>query len=219
MRTTRSRTRRPLVAREGWGYVAGLCAIGLLALPLGGWAWALVFWAMGAAVACFFRDPHRTPPDEPGAVLAPADGRVVEVASTGDGGGVVRIFLSPLDVHINRSPVAGRIASVRYRRGRFLAAYKEDASSVNEQNALEIETEAGGRFGVVQIAGVLARRIVCWRKAGDLLGAGERFGLIQFGSRTDLHLPGGYDIIAREGQRVRGGETIIGRRRDRAAQE
>ncbi len=214
---TKSHARRPPVAREGWGYVAGLCAIGLLSILFGGWAWAIVFWAMGAAVAGFFRDPHRTPPDEPGVVLSPADGRVVEVASTGDGGGVVRIFLSPLDVHINRSPVEGRISSVRYRKGRFLAAYKEDASSVNEQNALEIETDAGKRFGVVQIAGVLARRIVCWRRAGDVLGAGERFGLIQFGSRTDLYLPGGYDIIARRGQRVRGGETIIGRRTDRAA--
>ncbi len=216
MRSERS-SRRPIVAKEGWGYVSGLLAAGLLSLFFGGWAWAILFFALAAAVAGFFRDPYRSPPGEPGAVLAPADGRVVEAASTEDAGGVVRIFLSPLDVHINRSPVDGRIAGVRHRKGRFLAAYKADASEVNEQNALEIETEAGERFRVVQIAGVLARRIVCWSKEGDSLRAGERFGLIQFGSRTDLYFPRGYDITAEPGQRVRGGETIVGRARSRKA--
>lgn len=216
MRSERS-SRRPIVAKEGWGYVSGLLAAGLLSFFFGGWAWAILFFSLAAAVAGFFRDPHRAPPGEPGAVLAPADGRVVEAASTEDAGGVVRIFLSPLDVHINRSPVDGRIAGVRHRKGRFLAAYKADASEVNEQNALEIETEAGERFRVVQIAGVLARRIVCWSKEGDSLRAGERFGLIQFGSRTDLYFPRGYDITAEPGQRVRGGETIVGRARSRKA--
>lgn len=216
MRSERS-SRRPIVAKEGWGYVSGLSAVGLLSLFLGGWAWAIFFFVLASAVAGFFRDPHRSPPGEPGAVLAPADGRVVEAASTEDAGGVVRIFLSPLDVHINRSPVKGRIAGIRHRKGRFLAAYKADASEVNEQNALEIETEAGERFRVVQIAGVLARRIVCWSREGDSLRAGERFGLIQFGSRTDLYFPQGYDITAEPGQRVRGGETIVGRARSRKA--
>lgn len=216
MRSERS-SRRPIVAKEGWGYVSGLLAAGLLSFFFGGWAWAILFFSLAASVAGFFRDPHRSPPGEPGAVLAPADGRVVEAASTEDAGGVVRIFLSPLDVHINRSPVDGRIAGVRHRKGRFLAAYKADASEVNEQNALEIETEAGERFRVVQIAGVLARRIVCWSKEGDSLRAGERFGLIQFGSRTDLYFPRGYDITAEPGQRVRGGETIVGRARSRKA--
>ncbi|MDE0340597.1 MAG: phosphatidylserine decarboxylase family protein [Nitrospinae bacterium] len=202
---------RPFIAREGWGYVSGLSAIGFISILFGGWIWATLFFLLAAAVAGFFRDPHRTPPDEPGIVLSPADGRVVEIAPTEDAGKVVRIFLSPLDVHINRSPVDGRISSIHYQKGRFLAAYKEAASSNNEQNALEIETNTGDNFRVVQIAGVLARRIVCWTKAGDTISAGERFGLIQFGSRTDLYFPEGYDISVEKGQRVRGGETIVGR--------
>ncbi len=199
--------------------MSGLLVIGLIAIFLGGWTWAILSFGLAASVAAFFRDPHRTPPDEPGAVLSPADGRIVEVASTEEGRGVVRIFLSPLDVHINRSPVEGKIANIHYRKGRFMAAYKEDASNVNEQNTLEIETNAGDNFRVVQIAGVLARRIVCWRNAGDALSAGERFGLIQFGSRTDLYLPRGYDISVEYGERVRGGETILGRARNRATTE
>ncbi len=210
---------RPFIAKEGWGYASGLSAIGLISLLFGGWMWATLFFLLAAAVAGFFRDPDRIPPDEPGVVLSPADGRVVEVALTKEGGSVVRIFLSPLDVHINRSPVDGRISSIHYQKGRFLAAYKEAASSINEQNALEIETNTGDDFRVVQIAGVLARRIVCWPKAGDTISAGERFGLIQFGSRTDLYFPAGYDISVEQGQRVRGGETIVGRTSHQTAAE
>ena len=151
--------------------------------------------------------------------MSPADGRVVEIASTKEGGSVVRIFLSPLDVHINRSPVEGRISSIHYQKGRFLAAYKEAASRINEQNALEIETNTGDSFRVIQIAGVLARRIVCWTKTGDTISAGERFGLIQFGSRTDIYFPEGYNISVEQGQRVRGGETIVGRANHQAATE
>ncbi|MEK6711116.1 MAG: phosphatidylserine decarboxylase, partial [Nitrospinota bacterium] len=153
----------------------------------------------------------RTPPQEPGAVLAPADGRVVAVDRQEGGAGVIRIFLSPLDVHINRSPVSGQITKAEYVKGRFLAAYKDEASEANERNALDIRAVSGENFRVVQIAGVLARRIVCWRKAGDELRAGERFGLIQFGSRTDLYLPAGYAASVRPGERVRGGETIVAR--------
>ncbi len=185
--------------------------MGLISIAFGGWLWAVLFFLLAAAVAGFFRDPHRTPPEESGVVLSPADGRVVEIARTADGGGVIRIFLSPLDVHINRSPVEGRISNIHYQKGRFLAAYKEAASNFNEQNALEIETNTGDNFKVVQIAGVLARRIVCWSKAGDTICAGERVGLIQFGSRTDLYLPKGYNLSVEQGQRVRGGETIVGR--------
>jgi phosphatidylserine decarboxylase len=150
-------------------------------------------------------------------VVSPADGRVVAIASV-NGNGLfsdaatrISIFLSPLDVHVNRAPVAGRINDVRYQAGKFLAAYKEDASRYNEQNALRIVDERERNWGVVQIAGVLARRIVCRSKAGDMLTRGERFGLIMFGSRTDLYLPQGCRIETTEGQRVKGGETIIGR--------
>ncbi|HYJ14465.1 MAG TPA: phosphatidylserine decarboxylase, partial [Candidatus Limnocylindria bacterium] len=113
--------------------------------------------------------------------------------------------------HINRAPVAGRVNDVRYQSGKFFAAYKEDASRVNEQNALRLVDERERNWGVVQIAGAVARRIVCRAKAGDMLGRGERFGLIMFGSRTDIYLPQGCRIEAVEGQRVKGGVTIIGR--------
>jgi phosphatidylserine decarboxylase len=150
-------------------------------------------------------------------VVSPADGRVVTIvpvrgdALFADAVTRISIFLSPLDVHINRAPVAGRINDVRYQAGKFLAAYREDASSCNEQNALSIVDERERNWGVVQIAGAMARRIVCRSKVGDLLARGERFGLIMFGSRTDIYLPQGCRIEATEGQRVRGGETIIGR--------
>lgn len=203
--------KRPPVAREGWGFVSGFLLLTLLAAFWEGWAWAAVFGALSLLIAAFFRDPERTPPQEPGAVLAPADGRVVSVERLDSGSGAIRIFLSPLDVHINRSPVAGRVAHAEYRKGRFLAAYREEASAANEQNALDIRTGSGENFRVVQIAGVLARRIVSWCRVGDELRAGDRIGLIQFGSRTDLHYPPGYEACVRPGEKVRGGETIVAR--------
>lgn len=205
------------IAKEGWPLILTAAALALLAL-LFGWkvaGFALVVLTLG--VAGFFRDPERVIPSGEGLVVSPADGRVVTIAPVqGDGlfaDAVTRIsiFLSPLDVHINRAPVAGRVNDVRYQAGQFLAAYKEDASRVNEQNALRLVDERERNWGVVQIAGVLARRIVCRSKAGDVLGRGERFGLIMFGSRTDIYLPQGCRIEAVEGQRVKGGETIIGR--------
>jgi phosphatidylserine decarboxylase len=123
---------------------------------------------------------------------------------------IVSIFLSPLDVHINRAPIAGTITNVTYQHGKFLMATHEDSSLVNEQNALTIQ---GANVTVVckQIAGILARRIICWKRAGDNVALGERFGLIKFSSRTDLIIPPGVEIIVREGMRVRGGLTVIGR--------
>jgi phosphatidylserine decarboxylase len=166
-------------------------------------------------MAYFFRDPQRsTPVADASIVLAPADGRITRVRRlTPDDARshvIVSIFLSPLDVHINRAPIAGTIRDVTYARGRFLMATREEASLVNEQNALTIE---GPRMTIIckQIAGVLARRIICWKRAGDSVALGERFGLIKFSSRTDLVLPPEVEILAHEGMRVRGGETIIGR--------
>jgi phosphatidylserine decarboxylase len=122
----------------------------------------------------------------------------------------VSIFLSPLDVHINRMPVAGKIDDVQYQTGKFLAAYKDEASERNERNALRIVDTRGRSLGVVQVAGVVARRIVCRVKRGDSLARGDRFGLIMFGSRTDLYLPQGCLVHVVEGQKVRGGETVLG---------
>ena len=123
----------------------------------------------------------------------------------------ISIFLSPFDVHINRMPVTGMIEEIQYQRGKFMAAYKDEASAQNEQNALKIIARDGQRLAVVQIAGVLARRIVCHPKRGDELNRGDRFGLIMFGSRTDTYLPAACHVEVVEGQRVKGGETILGR--------
>ncbi len=201
------------VAAEGWRFIlpaaVAACILGWI-----GWWWAAVPLTL-VALAClgFFRDPERTPPAVTGAILAPADGRVMGVVDVDDGwvGRAVRvsIFLSPLDVHVNRSPVAGLVRDVQYAPGRFLAAYRDEASELNERCTVALEGDSA-RLTVRQIAGVLARRIVCRARAGDKLQAGERYGLIRFGSRTDLVVPRGTELRVQVGDRVRGGETIMG---------
>lgn len=201
------------VAREGWWFILGPAVVAALLGLFGWWGAALPFAMLAAACAAFFRDPDRVPPDVPGALLAPADGKVMEIREVSDPhvGEAVRlsIFLSPLDVHVNRSPIAGLVTDVEYRPGRFLAAYLSRASEVNERCTLGLQGETA-RVRVRQIAGVLARRIVCRVRAGDKLGAGERFGMIRFGSRTDLLVPKESVLRVRQGDRVRGGETVVG---------
>ena len=205
------------VAREGYPLILSVAACGAVGLALGWTLVGILLLLLALAVAGFFRDPERVIPAGENLIVAPADGKVVSIAPVSPGGmfagSVTRIsiFLSPLDVHINRIPVAGKIVEVRYQRGAFLAAYNEAASERNEQNALKVIDRAGRSLGVVQIAGVMARRIVCWAKAGDDMARGDRFGLIMFGSRTDTYLPEGCSVEVGEGQRVKGGETIIGR--------
>ena len=205
------------IAKEGWPLILSVSALALLALLFGWKVIGVVFVLLTAGVAAFFRDPERTIPTGDELVVSPADGRVVAIAPVeagalfADAMTRISIFLSPLDVHINRAPVAGRVSDVRYQAGKFLPAFKAEASDSNEQNALHIVDERERNWGVVQVAGILARRIVCRAKAGDMLSRGERFGLIMFGSRTDIYLPRGCRVEATEGQRVRGGETIIGR--------
>jgi phosphatidylserine decarboxylase len=204
------------VIRDGIPFVFIPLAAALLAAFTGYWYVAVPLFLLVLFMAYFFRDPERTSPTEQDTVVAPADGRVTRVAQAMPGDArspqVVSIFLSPFDVHINRAPIAGEIVDVTYTKGRFLIATREEASVVNEQNALTIR---GERMTVVckQIAGVLARRIVCWRKKGEQVNLGERFGLIKFSSRTDLVLPPEVEISVRIGDRVRGGVTIIGRLR------
>lgn len=189
-------------------------ALAVLFMVLGFWLLGLLFVVLAAFMAFFFRDPHRQPPTDSKVVVAPADGRVTRVRPVEDLGDrsatVVSIFLSPLDVHINRAPIAGKITDLSYTRGKFLMATDENASLVNEQNALTIE---GEQITVVckQIAGILARRIVCWKRVGDRVALGERFGLIKFSSRTDVLLPATVEVLVAEGARVKGGTTIIGR--------
>ncbi|HTY76346.1 MAG TPA: phosphatidylserine decarboxylase family protein [Candidatus Bathyarchaeia archaeon] len=201
------------VASEGWPFVLAPAAAACILAWLGWWWAAAVLGLLALACLGFFRDPERTAPAVPGAVLAPADGRVVRMEEVEDPwvGRAVRasIFLSPLDVHVNRSPVAGLVQSVRHEAGRFVAAYRDEASELNERCTIRLEGEAA-RIGVKQIAGVLARRIVCRARAGDKLAAGERFGLIRFGSRTDLVVPGTTEMRVKIGDRVRGGETVMG---------
>lgn len=203
------------IAREGIFYVLVPAALAVVVFFLGFWPVALLLGILAAFMAFFFRDPERQPPSDPNVVVAPADGRVtrvrpVEESSDDRSATVVSIFLSPLDVHINRAPIAGEITNVAYTRGKFLMATNENASLVNEQNALTIK---GERITIVckQIAGILARRIVCWKRAGERVALGERFGLIKFSSRTDILLPASVDVVVAEGARVQGGTTIIGR--------
>lgn len=202
------------MAREGYPYVIVPVLLALIAAVVGYWPISIPFIILAAFMAFFFRDPKRAAPTDNSLIISPADGRVtrIEMLSPGDDQSptVVSIFLSPFDVHINRAPVAGTITNVSYTRGKFLMATKEEASLVNEQNALTIR---GERVTVVckQIAGILARRIVCWKHAGDELTLGERFGLIKFSSRTDLILPPEVEVTIKEGMRVRGGVTVIGR--------
>jgi phosphatidylserine decarboxylase len=204
------------IAKEGYPLILTAGALTILAFLMGWRGAGIVLGLATLAITAFFRDPERNIPTGEGLIVAPADGRVVSIAevrsdsSFGDTPTRVSIFLSPLDVHINRMPVAGQIDDVRYRAGKFLAAYKEEASERNEQNALKIVDNDGRSLGVVQIAGVVARRIVCHVKPGDRLARGDRFGLIMFGSRTDTYLPRGCHVKVVEGQKVRGGETILG---------
>ena len=207
--------------REGyvWTLVPLLAALAVGALGLIWWSVPLLVLAallllLAAFMAYFFRDPERAIPSDKSSVVSPADGRVTLVGklSPEDSNSptVVSIFLSPLDVHINRSPIKGTIVDVTYTKGRFKPATSDTASLVNEQNALTIRGE-GLTVVCKQIAGVLARRIVCWKKPGDSLELGERFGLIKFSSRTDLVLPPEVEVLVKVGERVRGGVTVIGR--------
>jgi phosphatidylserine decarboxylase len=202
------------IAREGIPYIAVPLVAGL-SLAAFGHVWlALLLLGLAAFMLYFFRDPHRTAPTESGVIVAPADGRVTRVRrlapEDAQSPTIISIFLSPFDVHINRAPLAGLISDVSYTRGRFLMATREEASLVNEQNAITIQ---GEQVTVVckQIAGILARRIVCWKRAGDTVRLGERFGLIKFSSRTDLILPPEVEVTISEGARVRGGVTVVGK--------
>ena len=184
-------------------------------------AWGVPLVVLGGFLAYFFRDPDRTIPDEQDVVLAPADGRVVHAGSpqprVAPAGAwhQVSIFLSPLDVHINRAPVAGRVTRVDYRPGRFLPAYRSNAAHDNERNEIWIE-QNGDVVVCRQVVGMLARRIVCRVASGATVRAGERFGIMKFGSRIDLFLPLSATLLVGTGARVRAGETVLARLRSAA---
>ena len=201
------------VAREGWPFILGSAAAAAVLLLAGRRRLAMPFAAASLASLGFFRDPEREVPVLTRAVLSPADGRVTDIADALDPfvGPAIRvsIFLSPLDVHVNRAPIAGLVVGTTYSSGRFVAAYKADAGEMNERCAVHLQGEVA-RVTVTQIAGAIARRIVCRVAAGDKLQAGERFGMIRFGSRTDCSMPRGTDLRVRTGDRVTGGVTVLG---------
>jgi len=205
-------------AREGYLPAAVPAVTGLVLAPFFGWWFGALTLGLAALVLLFFRDPVRVPPEDPSAVVAPADGRVLSVELKEQGHRLARrpmhritIFMSPLNVHINRMPAAGTIRDIRYSPGQFRAAYADDASEVNESNALLVETPDAGPMVVIQIAGWLARRIVCHAHVGDRLERAARFGLIMFGSRVDLYLPAEISICVRSGDRVSAGSTVVAR--------
>src|SRR5436305_1201019 len=165
----------------GYYYAGGLLAGAGLVTWLAGWPWAIPFYILAAFCLNFFRDPDRTAPPGPVAV-SPADGKVMAVRPTPAGGNRISIFLNIFDVHVNRTPIPGKITCVTYKRGEFLVASKEEASAANEQNVITVEGNVGGRKTRVvfaQIAGLIARRIICYKKAGDIVGAAERVGLMK----------------------------------------
>ena len=201
-----------MIVRDGIYYALALSAAGALVFWLaGGWA-AAPLWLLALFCLYFFRDPERAIPEGPVAV-APADGKVVAVKAESPALNRVSIFLNIFDVHVNRAPIAGTIAAVQYRKGRFHVASREECSAVNEQNIVTVEG-AGTSVVFKQIAGLIARRIVFDKKPGDHVATGERVGLIKFGSRTDLLLGPEWEIVVRPGMRVAAGSSVIARRCD-----
>lgn len=201
----------------GYPFILGGAVAFVLGLLFAGWlAWLALAFTLFSLY--FFRDPERVPPTRPGVVLAPADGKVVSSAPASPPAELglgnaprwrIGIFLSPIDVHVNRIPVDGTVTRIAYRHGKFFNASLDKASALNERNTLVVRLADGRELGVVQIAGLIARRIVCEVREGDAVAAGSRFGIIRFGSRTDLYLPEGVKPLVEEGQTMIGGETVI----------
>jgi phosphatidylserine decarboxylase len=203
-----------LIDRAGVPFVAVALVLALAAGWLFGRGWSVPFIVLAASLAFFFRDPERTMPPGSNLVVSPADGRVMVAGGVPQAGApagnwrVVTIFLSPLDVHVNRTPVEGRVTRVEYHPGAFLPAYRSEAGAMNEWTEVWFE-RAGQPVVCRQIVGILARRIVCRLKPGDEVERGQRFGIMKFGSRIDLFLPPAAQFRVKEGDRVVGGETVL----------
>ena len=202
------------VAKEGYIFIVPLAVISVVFWGLGWMIAGFLATGLFVFVTYFFRDPEREIPDTPNAVISPADGKVVEIVTETDPFldepfKRVSIFLNVFNVHINRAPIAGRIEKVRYNPGKFLAAFNHKASLDNEQTAVLFQ-DGGKKILVKQIAGLIARRIICWPKEGDQYESGQRFGLIRFGSRVDIFLPLNARLNVANGDRVAGGTSIIG---------
>lgn len=203
----------PIIAREGWPYLALVVAVSAVVTWLSAW-WSLPFWLASAFVLQFFRDPARAVPADTTLVCSPADGRIVMVEKTEDpyAGGMalkISVFMNVFNVHSNRSPVDGEVTRVNYFPGGFINAALDKASLENERNALRIRMENGVELTCVQVAGLVARRILCYVKAGERLVKGQRFGFIRFGSRVDVYLPTQTRSRVAVGDKVYAGETVL----------
>lgn len=200
------------MVKDGFRFALPPLILGIV-LMIFRWWWGAILVALGLFVVYFFRDPERQIPSDPDAVVSPADGRVVEIVDEPSGnraGKRISIFLSIFNVHVNRAPVSGQVCRLDYHRGKFMGAWKEKASTANEQNVITIATPAG-EISCKQIAGLVARRILCWTRAGDEVKIGQRIGMIRFGSRVDLWLPADAEIVVKRGENVAGGATRIAR--------
>jgi phosphatidylserine decarboxylase len=204
----------PIIAREGWPFIlVGVIAAGVVHWALGAW-WAAPLWLLAAFMVQFFRDPPRQVPREPRAVLSPADGRIVAVERSHDpylerDAIKMSVFMNVFDVHSNRSPVDGEVRNTWYHIGKFFNAALSKSSLENERAALWIRTPGGADVTCVQIAGLVARRILCYARTGQRLARGERFGFIRFGSRVDVYLPTGTRLVASVGDKVYATESIL----------
>ena len=203
----------PIIAREGWPFVIASLAAAIVVWAFAGIGWSAPLWLVAIFVIQFFRDPPREVPQQPDAVLAPADGRIVKVEKARDpyterDALLISVFMNVFNVHSNRSPVDGTVERIEYSRGSFINADLDKASTENERNAMVVKLD-GERITVVQVAGLIARRILCYVKAGDRLARGQRYGFIRFGSRVDVYLP----LTARPrvavGDRVAATSTIL----------
>jgi len=204
----------PIIAREGWPFLAVSLAVSIVTTFLAGWLWSLPLWVISLFVLQFFRDPPRTVPQAPNIVLAPADGRIVAVERTRDhylqrDALKISVFMNVFNVHSNRSPVDGTVSDVWYHPGKFFNADLSKASLENERNAVWIKTKSGIDVTSVQVAGLIARRILCYVVPGDELRFGQRYGFIRFGSRVDVYLPLTAQPRVSLGDKVYAAETVL----------
>ena len=204
----------PIIAREGWPFLGIALGLSLMITASAGLLWALPFWLVTLFVLQFFRDPARPVPGDARSVLSPADGRIVAIEQTRDAyldrdALKVSVFMNVFNVHSNRSPVDGEVKQRWYNRGKFVNAALDKASVENERNALWLRAEAGHDVTCVQVAGLIARRILCYVQAGDRLARGQRYGFIRFGSRVDVYLPPGSQVRVSIGEKVYASATIL----------
>ncbi len=207
------------MVKEGYYFGLPPLLLGLLALALGarsGLVVGIVLVGLALFVFYFFRNPERTIPSDPGLIVSPGDGRVVVVKDepyAGRPGKRISVFLAVWNVHVNRAPAAGTITRFEYKPGKFMAAWAETASQGNEQNIFTLASEHG-EIVFKQIAGWIARRVVSWKKQGDVVARGERVGLVRFGSRVDIWMPDTAELLVKLGDKVKGGSTVLARRRE-----